>query len=64
MKKKPAEFSHAKTPVKDSAGNVRVYIDLPAELVHKLNVLAALKNKAKRKLLAEIVSAAVAEVKL
>jgi predicted DNA-binding protein len=64
MKKGKPEFSHAKTPPVDVRGQVRVYIDLPRELAHKLNVLAALRGKAKRALLAEIVSAAVAEVKL
>lgn len=51
-------------PSADSHGNIRVYIDLPSDLVRKFNVLAAMRGIPKRILLAEMVRDAVADVKL
>lgn len=48
----------------DSKGNVRVYIDLPPELVRRFNVLAAMRSVAKRVLLAQIVEEALTAAKV
>lgn len=45
-------------------GDVRVYFDLPADLGRKLNILAASLDKPKREVLADIVTAAVANVRI
>lgn len=51
-------------PLTDSRGSVRVYIDLPADVVRQFNILAATRGVPKRTLLADIVRAAVADVKI
>lgn len=61
---KTARLTAPTPPPTDAKGNVRVYVDLPAELARKFNVLAASRGIPKRILLAEVVKAAVADVKL
>lgn len=48
----------------DSRGTQRVYVDLPADLVRRFNVLAATRGMPKRGLLAQIVEDAVKAAKL
>lgn len=52
----------------DSKGNRRIYVDLPASLIVRFNVLAAMKGVTKRALLttllSDAISRAAAEAKL
>lgn len=43
----------------DSKGNRRIYVDLPAQLITRLNVLAAMKNVTKRGLVTQLLSDAI-----
>lgn len=51
----PAPSPPAKTAVVDSRGYVRVYIDLPPDIVRRFNIMAATRGQPKRVLLAELV---------
>jgi hypothetical protein len=44
-----------RAPGTDARGNQRVYIDIPGDLVRKLNVLAAMRSVSKRALIADLV---------
>lgn len=61
--KTPAPAPPAKATPTDSRGNVRVYIDLPSDLVRRFNVMAASRDQPRRALLAEIVRDALAAAK-
>ena len=61
---KNARVTAPAPPTTDAKGNLRVYIDLPTDVVRRFNVLAAMRGVPKRTLLAEIVRLAVADVKI
>lgn len=58
----------APAPMVDSKGNRRIYVDLPASLITRMNVLAAMRGLQKRVLIATLLTDAInraaAEAKL
>ena len=59
---KPASTSTSRATT--SKGTQRVYVDLPADLVRRFNILAATRALPKRTLLSQIVEAALKEASL
>ncbi len=46
-------------PMVDSKGNRRVYVDLPASLITRMNVLAAMRSVTKRALITSLLTDAI-----
>lgn len=51
-------------PPIDSKGLVRIYVDIPAEMARRFNILAATRGVPKRALMTDIVGAALAAAKV
>lgn len=49
----------APAPAVDSKGNRRIYVDLPAPLITRMNVLAAMRGMQKRVLIATLLTDAI-----
>lgn len=57
--KKQTPPAPAPAPAADSKGNRRVYVDLPAPLITRMNVLAAMRSVTKRALIASLLTDAI-----